>query len=111
MVHFLTLAQCAELSYGFQCLANSSAFSQSVGAIDRGHICIKALHGPHTEDYLNKKWLHFVQVICNTGTFLDIFVGYPGSVHDTRVLRNGLVFVRSCYTTAGYFWVSVVAGS
>ncbi|KAL3057990.1 hypothetical protein OYC64_010211 [Pagothenia borchgrevinki] len=36
---------------------------------------------------------------------LDIFVGYPGSVHDTRVLRNSPVFLRGCYPPAGHYIV------
>ncbi|KAM6992375.1 uncharacterized protein LKV04_008427 [Tautogolabrus adspersus] len=108
VVHCPTLAQFADVGNGFQRLANSPAFSPCVGDIDGCHIRIKAPHGPHAADYRNRKLFHSVQLqgICDsTGKFLDIFVGYPGSVHDTRVLRNSPVFVRGCYPPAGYFIV------
>eukprot|EP00064_Thunnus_orientalis_P019603 superscaffoldBa00004973_g19727 len=107
-VHFPTLTQCAEVGHGFQQLANSPAFSHCVGAIDGCHIRIKDPHSPHTEDYFNRKMFHSVQLqaICDiTGKYLDIFVGYPGSVHDTKVIRNSPVFVRGSYPPAGYFIV------
>uniref|UniRef100_UPI003AAF3DC8 uncharacterized protein n=1 Tax=Centroberyx gerrardi TaxID=166262 RepID=UPI003AAF3DC8 len=107
VVHFPTLAQCAEVGHGFQHLANSPAFSHCVRAINGCHVRIKAPHGPHAQDCLNRKLFHSIQLqaICDsTGKFLDIFVGYPGSVHDTRVLRNNSpVFIRGCYPPAGYF--------
>lgn len=108
VIHFPPLAQCAEVGHGFQQLANSPAFNHCVGAIDGCHIRIKAPRGPHPEDFLNRKLFHSVQLqaICDsTGKFLDVFVGYPGSVHDTRVLRNSPVFVSGCYPPAGYFIV------
>ncbi|XP_059188162.1 uncharacterized protein LOC131970756 [Centropristis striata] len=108
VVHFPSVAQCAEVGRGFQHLANIAAFSHCVGAIDGCHIRIKAPHGPHAQDYLNRKLFHSVQLqaICDsTGKFLDIFVGYPGSVHDTRVLRNSPVFVSGCYPPPGHFIV------
>ncbi|KAI2661133.1 Protein ALP1-like [Labeo rohita] len=35
------------------------------------------------------------------GKFLDVFVGYPGSVHDSRVLRNSPVYAGSLYPPPG----------
>ncbi|KAK1902426.1 Protein ALP1-like [Dissostichus eleginoides] len=108
VLHFPTKAKCAEVGPGFHRLANSPAFSQCVGAIDGCHIRINAPNTPHAQDYLNRKLFFSVQLqgICDSyGTFLDIFVGYPGSVHDTRVLRNTPVFVRGCYPPAGHFIV------
>ncbi|KAL3060951.1 hypothetical protein OYC64_009209 [Pagothenia borchgrevinki] len=112
VIHFPTQAQCAEVGNGFHRLANSPAnspaFSHCVGAIDGCHIRIKAPNSPHAQDYLNRKLFLSVQLqgICDSyGKFLDIFVGYPGSVHDTRVLRNSPVFVRGCYPPAGHYIV------
>lgn len=39
----------------------------------------------------------------SSGRFQDIFVGYGGSAHDTRVLRNSPVYFRSLYPPPGYF--------
>ena len=66
------------------------AFANVVGAIDGTHIRIKPPQR-HRLDYLNYKNFYSInmQAICDAkGTFLDIFVGYPGSVHDTRVMKT-----------------------
>ena len=65
-------------------------FPGVLGAIDGCHIPIK---GPqnHHEQYINRKGFHSVQlqVICDPYLkFVDVFCGYPGSVHDARVYRN-----------------------
>ncbi|CAL9707207.1 unnamed protein product [Knipowitschia caucasica] len=45
-----------------------------------------------------------MQAICDSsGRFLNIFAGFPGSVHDTRVLKNSPVYVRAEYPPQGYF--------
>lgn len=37
--------------------------------------------------------LHYLQVICDENVvFLDVLAGWPGSVHDSRVLRNSDIF-------------------
>ena len=44
-----------------------------------------------------------MQAICDSDCkFLDIFVGYPGSVHDSRVLKNSPMYVQSLYPPEGY---------
>nr|XP_033952459.1 uncharacterized protein LOC117456631 isoform X2 [Pseudochaenichthys georgianus] len=41
--------------------------------------------------------------ICDsTGRFLDVFIGYPGFVHDARVLRNSPIFCQAL-PPAGWF--------
>ncbi|XP_050506273.1 putative nuclease HARBI1 isoform X2 [Diabrotica virgifera virgifera] len=65
-----------------------------IGVIDGTHIKIdKPAEDP--DSYLNRK--HFfsiqVQVVCDHRRKIrDIFLGYPGSVHDSRVLRNSQLF-------------------
>ena len=47
------------------------------------------------EQYVNCKEFHslYLKVICDMDMqFTDVFCGYPGSVHDTRVFRNSLFF-------------------
>lgn len=88
---------------GFAQLAGSPAFSSAVGAIDGCHIRIKP-PAATAQCYLNRKLFHSIQLQAITdhrGKFIDIFVGYPGSVHDARVLRNSPVFTGSLYPPAG----------
>lgn len=89
---------------GFAQLAGSPAFSKAVGSIDGCQVRIK----PPSRDqscYLNRKLFFSVQIqaICNhKGRFLDIFVGYPGSVHDARVYRNSPICAKNLYPPEGY---------
>ncbi|XP_012717788.2 putative nuclease HARBI1 [Fundulus heteroclitus] len=108
VIRFPLPAECAEVGRGFQHLAGSPAFSRCVGAIDGCHIRIKAPLPGTASEYLNRKQFHSIllQAICDsTGKFLDVFVGYPGSVHDTTVLKNSPVFVGAVYPHPGYFIV------
>ncbi|KAK5647836.1 hypothetical protein RI129_002728 [Pyrocoelia pectoralis] len=61
-----------------------------IGAIDGTHIKIdKPAEDP--DSYLNRKHFFSVQaqVVCDHKRRIrDIFVGYPGSVHDARVFRT-----------------------
>ncbi len=72
---------------GFAQLAGSPSFSSAVGPIDGCHILLK--HPATTAQcYPNRKLFHFIQLQAITdhrGKCIDIFVGYPGSVHDARV--------------------------
>jgi len=98
-----------EVAAGFERLANSPGFAKCVGAIDGCHIRIKTPPGPGGQDYVNRKLFPSIQLqaICDgKGKFLNIFAGYPGSVHDTRVLKNSRIFKEALYPPAGYFLVS-----
>ncbi|KAJ8929175.1 hypothetical protein NQ314_018158 [Rhamnusium bicolor] len=69
-------------------------FPGVIGAIDGTHIRIDK----PTEDadsYLNRKHYHSIQaqMVCDHRKMIrDIFVGFPGSVHDSRVLRNSPLY-------------------
>ncbi|XP_056150793.1 uncharacterized protein LOC130125281 [Lampris incognitus] len=83
------------IGQGFCRLASTPIFSHVAGALDGCHIRIKPPGGLHQADYLNYKIFFSIQMqaICDaTGRFLDIFVGYPGSVHDARVLKNSPIY-------------------
>ena len=61
-----------------------------LGAIDGTHIPIKAPQN-HPEQYINRKNFHSMQLqtVCdNEMVFTDVYCGWPGAVHDARVLRN-----------------------
>lgn len=104
VVTFPTDEGLQDVSDGFAQLAGSPAFRVAVGAIDGCHVRIKA---PSVDAacYFNRKLFHSVQLqaICDhQGRFLDVFVGYPGSVHDARVLRNSPVYIGGLYPPAGF---------
>ncbi|XP_033971714.1 protein ALP1-like [Trematomus bernacchii] len=97
-----------EVGQGFQQLANSPAFSSCVGAIDGCHIRIKTPPGPSGQDYINRKLFPSIQLqaVCDgKGKFLQTFVGFPGSVHDTRVLKTSTLYKEALYPPPGYFIV------
>lgn len=67
-----------------------------IGAIDGSHIPIKA---PSfcPENYFNRKSFHSIilQAVCNHDMiFTDCFAGWPGSVHDSRVLHRSDLFAK-----------------
>ena len=69
-------------------------FPQCVGAIDGSRIPIIAPK-ENALDYFNRKGHHSVVlqalVACDY-TFMDVYIGWPGSVHDARVLANSQLF-------------------
>lgn len=72
-------------------------FPGVIGAIDGSHILITA---PKREQasYCNRKGQHSVilQAVCDASyVFLDVFVGFPGSVHDARVFYNSPLGIKA----------------
>ena len=69
--------------------------SQVLGAIDGTHIEILAPSSDSKVDYFNRKQKFTVNTQAVIGAnleFLDVATGYPGSVHDARVLRSSALF-------------------
>lgn len=61
-----------------------------VGAIDGCQIRIKA-PAETQKDYLNRKFFHSINLLAVSlpdKSFSYVHIGYPGSVHDSRVYRN-----------------------
>ena len=71
-------------------------FPMCAGAIDGTHIPIIAPKEDHT-NYVNRKGYHSVVkqavVDCNS-LFRDVVIGWPGSVHDARILSNSSVYEK-----------------
>ncbi|XP_008548993.1 uncharacterized protein LOC106693058 [Microplitis demolitor] len=67
-----------------------------MGAIDGTFIPIKA-PSENPEVYVTRKCntALTMQAICNSNLrFTDIFIGYPGSVHDARIFNNSDIFIN-----------------
>ena len=61
---------------------------QILGAIDGSHIPIK-VPKHNKESYFNQKHFYSMNlqaVVAFDGPFLDISAGFPGSIHDARIL-------------------------
>ena len=68
----------------------NKGFPGAVGPIDGCHIEISC-PDKHRHSYTNRKcWTSMIlqAVISSDKLFIDVFVAYPGSVHDARVFRN-----------------------
>lgn len=69
-------------------------FPGVIGAIDGCHIPIEApIHNANS--YYNRKKFHSIilQAVCkNDLQFIDINVGWPGRVHDAKVLKNSALW-------------------
>ncbi|XP_034082485.1 putative nuclease HARBI1 [Gymnodraco acuticeps] len=106
LISLPTADELPEIADGFCQLAKSPAFHRAAGAIDGCHIRIKPPGNEYHKEYINYKLFPSIQMqaICDsTGRFLDVFIGYPGSVHDARVLRNSPIFCQALFPPAGWF--------
>ncbi|XP_034075263.1 protein ALP1-like [Gymnodraco acuticeps] len=106
LISLPTAYELPEIGDGFYQLAKSPAFHRAAGAIHGCHIRIKPSGNEYHKDCINYKLFLSIQMqaICDsTGRFLDVFIGYPGSVHDARVLRNSPIFCQALFPPAGWF--------
>ena len=66
------------------------------GTIDGTRIPILAPEESHLV-YVNRKGYHSIimqAVVDSNYIFTDVVIGWPGSVHDARVLSNSLIYQR-----------------
>lgn len=80
-----------EIKNSFEGMAG---ISNIIGAIDGTFILIKAPY-EDPEVYITRKCNYAItlQAICDSSLkFIDVFVGYPGSVSDTRIFRNSDIY-------------------
>ena len=98
-----------EIIDGFQC---HWGFPQMVGAIYGTHIPIlKPQESP--AHYYNCKGYYSVimqAVVDFRGLFMDVNIGWPGKVHDARVLVNSSCYKKACNGTLLPDWSSNIRG-
>lgn len=76
-----------EIQQGFR---SAAGLNKVIGAVDGTFVPIKAPK-EDSEVYITRKCNYAVtlQAVCDHNLkFTDVFVGYPGSVSDTRIFRN-----------------------
>ena len=72
-------------------------FPQCAGAIDGSHIPVLPPQINHT-DYYNRKGTYsiIIQAVVDANyLFRDIYIGWPGSVHDARVFVNSSLYQKA----------------
>lgn len=72
-------------------------FPQCFGAIDGSHIPIIA-PSVDPSDYFNRKGFHSIvlqALVDHEYKFMNVFVGWPGSCHDARILANSAIFSKA----------------
>ena len=71
-------------------------FPQAAGAVDCTHLPIIRPHEYHT-DYYNRKGFYSLvmqAVVDSKYRFIDLYLGWPGRVHDARILVNSTLYVK-----------------
>ena len=69
---------------------------QCVGAVDGSHIPICGPKDNHT-DYYNRKGYYSIilqGLVDHRYCFLDVYIGWPGSVHDARVFAHSSLYTK-----------------
>ena len=107
VIHLPRTAEDLEaVSRGFAGLARHRAFRKAAGAIDGCHVRIVPPSGPDGHCYRNRKLFSSIllQAVCDhQGRFIDTYVGWPGSVHDSRVLRHSPLYRQALYPPPGHY--------
>lgn len=76
----------------------TNGFPNILGAIDGTHVPINGPHYPSNESaFVNRKSFHSIncQILCNSEMKIyDMDARWPGSCHDSYILRNSTVFEK-----------------
>ena len=75
-----------------------AGFPQIVGAVDGCHVSILAPN-ENAEDYVNRKGFYSIILqgfVDSNYLFRDVYVGWPGKVHDSRVFKNSPLYDACC---------------
>ena len=95
---FLKLPKGEDLREVMRLYKEKWGFPSCAGAIDGTHISIQAPLENRT-DYINRKSYHSIvmqALVDSKYLFRDVVIGWPGSVHDARVLSNSELYNRGC---------------
>ena len=98
-----------EVIHGFK---HKWGFPQCGGVVDGTHIPIMAPH-QFPADYFNRKGWHSILMqgtVDHLYRFTDINVGWPGRVHDSRVLVNSTLYQKGEQRSLFPNWKKAIAG-
>ncbi|XP_008183345.1 putative nuclease HARBI1 [Acyrthosiphon pisum] len=90
-IHWLSRQECLVIEERFK---SKGGISGVIGAIDGTHINVKAPL-KQADSYTNRKLSKsmIVQAVCTEGKILtNISVGFPGRIHDARILVNSELY-------------------
>lgn len=98
-----------EVVEGFEtCLG----FPQAAGAIDGSHIPI-IRPDESASDYYNRKGYYSIimqAMVDFRGLFMDVYIGWPGKVHDARVFVNSALYQKATSGTLFPNWKRNLSG-
>ena len=87
-------------------------FPQAAGAVDGTHIPIIRPE-ESASDYYNRKGYYSIIVqsmVDFRGLFIDVYIGWPGKVHDARVFVNSSLYQRGRSSTLFPDWKRNICG-
>ena len=92
-INFPTGDTLNEVVRGFK---NKWGVPQCAGSIDSLHIPVTPPAMNYTDYYNRKGWYSMLvqAVVDHNCLFRDICIGWPGSIHDTRVLANSFLYTK-----------------
>ena len=93
-----------EVIHGFE---RDHDFPQCAGVVDGTHIPIVSPQECPADFYNRKGWHSIIMqgTVNNSGLFIDVYVGWPGRVHDARVFSNSSLYLRGQNKTLLPNWV------
>ena len=87
----------AEVSSSIATFGDLTNLPNVVGSIDGSHIRIKAPNDSAPDYFSRYQQYDFIiqAIVDGKKVFMDFACGYPGSMHDARVLRRSTIFQRA----------------
>ena len=97
-IHFPTNGREAAIAVQKFCTFTESKIPQVVGVNDGTHIEILCVDSESRVDYFSRKQRYTINTQAVVGAnlmFLHIATGYPGSLHNTHILRLSDLYTRA----------------